>query len=78
MRETLNAEVGHGDDIGRSSRTARASVAEVDVNQLWVVVGTDNSDSQGTENEEDAESVVNGLEGVLDGESRALSLGGDH
>jgi hypothetical protein len=78
VRKTLDAKVGHGNDIGRRSSVSSASGAEVDVNELRVVVSTADADSEGTDDEEDAESVVDGLEGALDGECRALSLSRDH
>ena len=78
MRKTLDAKVGHGNDIGRRSSISSATSAEVDVNELGVVVSTADADSEGTDDEEDAESVVDGLESALDGECRALSLSRDH
>ena len=78
VRKTLDAKVGHGNDIGGRSSVSSATSAEVDVDELGVVVSTADADSEGADNEEDAESVVDGLEGALDGECRALSLSRDH
>lgn len=78
MRQTLDTKVGHGNDIGRRSRVTRATASKVDLDESRVVVRAHDSDGQGTDNEEDAESVVHGLEGRLDVVGRALGLGSDH
>jgi hypothetical protein len=78
VRETLDAKVGHGNNIGRRSSVASTTSTEVDVIESRVVVSTTDANSQSTDDEEDAESVVDGLEGALDGKGRALGLSGDH
>lgn len=78
VRETLDAKVGHGNDIGRRSSVAGTTLAKVDVVESRVVVGTADANGQSTNDEEDAESVVDGLEGALDGKCRALGLSGNH
>lgn len=78
VRQALDAKVGHGNNIGRRSRVTRATGSEVDLDEGRVVVGANDTDGQGTNDEEDAESVVHGLEGRLDVVGRALGLGRDH
>lgn len=74
MRETIDAKVSHGDDIWGRSSVASSACTEVDVDELRVVVGTDDANSESTNDEEDAEPIVHCLEGTLDGKGRALSL----
>jgi hypothetical protein len=78
MRETSNAKVGHGNDIGRGSSIASSTSTKIDVIEGRVIVGTADANRKSTNNEKDAESIVDSLKGILDGKGRALGLGRDH
>lgn len=78
VRQALDTKVGHGDDIGRRSRVTRATASKVDFDESRIVVGAHDADGQGTDNEEDAESVVDGLESRLDVVGGTLGLSRDH
>lgn len=76
MRKTANLEVLHGNDIRRGSSGTLTS--REDVNELGVVVGENNTNAEGAEDEESTETEVDGLEGVLDVDTGTLGLTSDH
>lgn len=74
--QDTDAQVLHGNDIGRGSSRLLASL--LNISQGRVVVGDDDTGTQGTEDEEKTKTVVDSLEGILDVDARTLSLCGDH
>lgn len=76
--EAVDAEVLHGHDVGRRSGCLLTLAAEVDPDQLLVVVGQYDARGQGTTNEEETETGVDGLESRLDVLAGVLGLGGYH
>jgi len=79
VREDLDAQVAHRNDIRRRSSGATAtSRAENDVDQCGIVVSNDDTNAQRAENEEDAESPVDGLERSLDVYPGPLGFGRNH
>ena len=74
-----NAQVVHGNDVGRCRSSAGTSLrASQDTRERRVVVRQDDADAQGAEDKEHAEAPVDGLEGLLDVDTRPHSLGGHH
>lgn len=76
MRENRDAHVGHGDDIGRGSGRLHARL--LDFGERLVVVGKDDTGAKGAHDEEETETPVDSLEGVLDVDTRALGFGSHH
>ncbi|KAI6776797.1 hypothetical protein HG530_000742 [Fusarium avenaceum] len=77
--EDADAQDVHSHDIGRgSSSAASLGAIDEDVHKLRVVVGDHNTDSKGSRNKEEAESIVNGLESSLDVDTRSLGLSSHH
>lgn len=76
MRESTNSQVAHGNDVGRGSGTALSRCENVD--ECGVVVGENDANAEGSKNEEGSEAEIDGLEGVLDVNTGALGLTGDH
>ena len=76
MRENRDAHVGHGDDIGR--RSGRLLARLLDRSERSVVVGNHDAGAEGTHDEEETETPVDGLEGVLDVDARALGFSCHH
>lgn len=69
----------HGDDIWRGScSTTAGGGAFLDSYESGIVIGNDDADAQGTDDEEDAKPPIYGLEGGLDVHSRSLGLGSRH
>lgn len=77
VRQNIDAEVLHRNDIRRGTSTGLSTFAKVDLLEGGVVGGEDDANSQRSENEEETESVVNGLEGGLDVDARSLGFGRD-
>ena len=78
-RQNLDIEVAHSNDIWRGScGTATSTSSEVNFNKSRVVVRDDDANGEGANDEEHAESEVNGLEGRFDVDARALGFGRDH
>lgn len=79
MRQAGDTHIGHGDNVRRGSSSAgSALLTSDDASQGRVAGAEDDADSQCTAHEEDAESPVDGLEGILDVDARAPGLGSDH
>ena len=76
VRKDRDAHVGHRDDIGRCSGRLHASL--LDLRERGVVVREDNAGAEGAHDEEETETPVDGLEGVLDVDARALGFGSHH
>ncbi|KAI6773661.1 hypothetical protein HG531_000510 [Fusarium graminearum] len=67
VRKDVDLEDVHSHDVRRrSSSTAVLCAVDKDGHELGVVVGDNNTNGKGAHNEEEAESVVNGLESSLD------------
>ena len=77
VREDLDIQVPHSNDVWRGCGTAVASLGH-NLLEGWVAGAADDADGQRTNDEEDTESGVDHLEGALDVDSGALRLGGDH
>ena len=78
VREDLDIQVIHGNDIRRGRSTLGAGPSNDDRLQLRITCRADNADGQSTTDEEDTETGVDGLERELDVGARALGLGSDH
>lgn len=79
VRKDADAQVLHGNDIGRGLCSAAAgTISKVNFSQSRVVGANNDADGQRSDNEEEAESVVDRLESSLDVDAGSLSLGGNH
>jgi hypothetical protein len=78
VREDLDAEIAHGDDIRRGRSCASTSTgSREDSSELPVVVGNDDANAESTDDEEDPKTPVDGLEGVFDIDTGPLGFGGN-
>jgi len=79
MRQTGHAHVLHGNNVGRGGSSSRSALRTRDDGlQGGVDRAKDNTDSEGASHEEESESPVDSLEGVLDVDTGASGLSGDH
>lgn len=79
VRQAVDPEVLHGNDIRRcSTGTTASGLSSNDGRQGWVVVGDQNSDCQGSDDEKNTKSPVHGLEGSLNILPRTLCFSSDH
>lgn len=78
VRETTNAQVLHGNDVWRSSSSTAVCAIGEDIDEGWVVVRDQDTDGERANNEEETESPVDRLEGLLDVDAWALRLSGHH
>jgi hypothetical protein len=76
VRENRDAHVGHRDDIGR--RSSRLLARVLDSGERCIIVGDDDAGAEGAHDEEETETPVDSLEGVLDVDARALGFGCHH
>ena len=76
MRESINTQVAHGNDVGRGSGAALSSSEHFLKGR--VVVRKNNTNAKSSKDEESSETEVDGLEGVLDVDAWALGLARDH
>ena len=77
--KTTDAEILHGNDIRRGCRGAAASLAAgQNGDQFLIIVRDQNADGKSADDEENAESPVNGLEGILDVNPGPSGFGRDH
>ncbi len=67
MREHGDAEIAHGDDIGRSSCCATStSLTTGDCNELWVSAGDYDPSEERASDEKDTESQIDCFESGFD------------
>ena len=78
VRKYTDAHVCHGNHVRRGSCCAAVTITEVDIDKSRVIVGDHNPHSEGTDNKEDTESIIDSLKGRFDVNTWALSLGGHH
>jgi len=76
VRKNRDAHVGHRNDIGR--RSGRLLARVLDSGERLIIVGNDDAGAEGAHDEEETETPVDGLEGVLDVDARALGFGCHH
>ena len=76
MGKAIDLEVLHGNDVGRCSSTALTSLEDLD--EFRVIVAENNTNAEGSKDEEGTKSEVDGLEGRLDVDARAFGFTGDH
>lgn len=79
VRQTRNAHVLHGDNVGRGGSSSRSALlTRNDGLQGGVDGAKHNADGEGASHEEKSESPVDSLESVLDVDTGASSLSSDH
>jgi hypothetical protein len=76
VREAVDTQVAHSNDVGRGSGAALSSSEHVLKGR--VVVRKNNANAKSSKDEEGSETEVDGLEGVLDVDTWALGLTRDH
>lgn len=79
MRQATNTHVLHGDNVRRgSSSSGSARFTSDDTSQSSISRAEDNTNCHRASHEEQCESEVDSLEGVLDVNARASGFGRDH
>lgn len=78
MWQSIDTKILHGDDIWRCRRGARSTTTIENGNQLWIIVGDDDADTECRSDEKDGESCIDCLESILDVSARSLGFARDH
>lgn len=75
--ENADTKIAHSNDIWRCGSTVFAT-SDNDTGQSWIARIADNTNSQCTTDEEDAESRIDHFECCFDIDSRTNGFGSDH